>query len=78
MLNAGGGFRLSQQVGLVNKGTGSTKDRAHPREIFQQGYYVLATASIFDSKYRGSDGILRNTSFNYKYVFNFLAEENGR
>ncbi|RLD17972.1 MAG: TonB-dependent receptor, partial [Bacteroidetes bacterium] len=29
--------------------------------------------SIYDSKYKGSDGIERNTAFNSKYVFNVLA-----
>ena len=31
------------------------------------------TASIFDSKYRGSDKVWRNTAFNTGYVFNALV-----
>ena len=31
------------------------------------------TTSVFDSKYKGSDGVERNTAFNGNYVFNALA-----
>ena len=34
---------------------------------------MLTTASVFDSKYTGSDGIERSTAFNGNYVFNVLA-----
>jgi hypothetical protein len=33
----------------------------------------MFSGSLFDSKYRGSDGVLRNTSFNSKYVMNLLG-----
>jgi hypothetical protein len=33
----------------------------------------LITGSLFDSKYKGSDGIERNTAFNTKYAANILA-----
>jgi len=42
-------------------------------KFFSEGYYGLITASIFDSNYTPSDDIERNTSFNNKYTFNFLA-----
>jgi len=42
-------------------------------KFFNQGYYVLLTGSAFDSKYKGSDGIKRNTAFNNQYVLNILA-----
>ncbi|MEN9002540.1 MAG: TonB-dependent receptor, partial [Flavobacteriales bacterium] len=42
-------------------------------KFLSKGYYYLMTASIFDSKYEGSDGIARNTAFNNRYVFNALA-----
>ena len=74
MLNAGADFGYPQKVGLVNKGTGYNKGLELTAEkFFSQGYYVLATVSLFDSKYKGSDGVLRNTAFNYKYVYNLLA-----
>jgi len=38
-----------------------------------KGTYFLSTLSLFESKYRGSDGILRSTAFNTNYVFNILG-----
>jgi hypothetical protein len=74
MLNAGVDFGFPDKVGLVNKGTGSNKGIELTLEKFlSHGYYVLFTTSLFDSKYKGSDGIERNTAFNSKYVFNVLA-----
>lgn len=34
---------------------------------------MLFTGSVFNSKYKGYDGIERNTAFNGNYVFNLLA-----
>jgi len=39
----------------------------------KNGFYYLATASIFDSKYTGDDGVERNTTFNNNYIMNLLA-----
>ncbi len=36
------------------------------------GYYYLLTASIFDSKYKGSDGITRNTLYNNIFATSIL------
>lgn len=59
---------------LANKGKGQNigLDITYERYI-NHGYYYLATASIFDSKYIGGDGIKRNTRFNRNYVFNVLG-----
>ena len=40
--------------------------------FLKDGYYFLVTASLFDSKFTGDDGIERNTRFNKQYVFNVL------
>jgi hypothetical protein len=40
---------------------------------FNKGFYFLITGSVFDSKYKGSDGIERNTAFNSGYAANVLA-----
>jgi hypothetical protein len=42
-------------------------------KFFSKGYYGLMTVSVFDSKYKASDGVWRNTAFNGNYVFNVLA-----
>jgi len=79
MLNAGADFGFPDKVGLVNGGSGTNKGMEWTVERFlNRGYYLLLTASVFDSKYKGSDAILRNTAFNYKYVFNALAGKEWR
>ena len=58
---------------LINTGTGFNKGIDVTLERFlKDGYYFLFTASLFDSKYKGDDGIERNTRFNTRYVFNLL------
>lgn len=74
ILNSGSTFVFPEKAGLVNKGTGKNTGVELTLERFlSNGYYLLFTTSIFDSKYKGSDGIERNSSFNYKNVFNVLA-----
>jgi hypothetical protein len=36
-------------------------------------YYFLVTLSLFDSRYTGGDGLIRNTRFNANYVANLLG-----
>jgi len=79
MLNTGADFGFPDKIGLVNKGTGTNRGVELTVEKFMsQGYYLLFTTSLFDSKYKGSDGIELNTAFNYKYVFNILAGKEWR
>ena len=42
-------------------------------KFYSKGYYLLFTSSLFESKYKGSDNITRNTAFNGNYVFNLLG-----
>ena len=39
---------------------------------------MLLTASVFDAKYKGADDEPRNTDFNGKYAWNFLASKEWR
>ncbi|OFX76868.1 MAG: hypothetical protein A2X12_00400 [Bacteroidetes bacterium GWE2_29_8] len=58
---------------LTNSGTGRNIGVDFTFERFlKDGYYYLFTASIFDSKYKGGDGITRNTRYNKNYVVNIL------
>jgi hypothetical protein len=58
---------------LINDGTGKNLGIDITLERFlHNGYYYLFTASFFDSKYKGDDGIERNTRFNTRWVFNLL------
>jgi len=74
-LNIGDDFGFPNDVfNLENTGTGSNRGVELTIErFFSKGFYSLITTSIFDSKYKGSDGIERNTAFNNGYVFNVLA-----
>jgi hypothetical protein len=74
MVNAGDFFGLPMEDSLENKGTGQNYGIELTVEKFlSKGYYFLFTASLFDSKYRGADGKIRNTAFNGNYVFNLLG-----
>jgi hypothetical protein len=58
---------------LCNRGEGINYGLDITLERFlHDGYYYLATLSLFDSKYTGGDGIERNARFNKNYVANFL------
>jgi hypothetical protein len=73
-LNTGADFGVSNEDSLVNEGTGTNVGAELTVEhFFHKGYYFLITGSLFDSKYKGSDGIERNTAFNTNYVLNVLA-----
>jgi hypothetical protein len=73
MLNTGVSFKPDLQDNLVNNGTGTNYGAELTIEkFFSKGYYALFTSSIYESKYKGSDGIERNTAFNGKYVYNIL------
>ena len=74
ILNAGADFIFPEVGSLVNDGTGMNYGlELTVEKFFSRGYYGLFTASVFDSKYEGSDGIERNSAFNNNYVVNFLT-----
>lgn len=59
---------------LSNRGAGSNIGADITIERYMnQGYYYMFTGSVFESKYKGGDGIERNTAYNRNYVFNFLG-----
>jgi len=59
---------------LVNKGTGENYGIEFTLEkFFSKHYYFLLTTSVYDSKYKGSDGVVHNTSYNAGYVLNALC-----
>lgn len=74
ILNAGADFIFPDKGSLVNTGTGTNLGLELTAEkFFSHGYYGMITVSLFDSKYKGSDGIERSTAFNGRYVANVLA-----
>jgi hypothetical protein len=74
MLNTGASFNPNAQGYLKNDGTGTNYGAELTVEkFFSKGYYALLTGTIYESKYKGSDGVENNTAFNGKYVYNVLA-----
>ena len=75
MLNAGNdldGIQLTDS--LINKGTGYNYGGEFTVEkFFAKGLYFMSDLSLYQSKYTGSDGVLRNTAFAGGYVFNTLG-----
>ena len=58
---------------LVNEGTGKNIGLDITLEKFlSDNYYYLITASIFDSKYKGGDGVERDSRYNRNFVINAL------
>ena len=73
-INYGTKFFLERVDSLTNTGTGQNYGLEFTFEKFlSNNYYILITASLFDSKYTGSDNIKRNTIYNGNYVVNFLT-----
>ena len=73
-LNLGADFFSPNISNLVSKGNGYNYGLEITLEKFyNKGYYFLFTTSLFESKYKASDNITRNTAFNGNYVFNLLG-----
>ena len=75
LLNQGEDFAFpDDKFGLVNEGTGTNYGFEFTLEkFFSDGFYGLFTTSLYESKFKGSDGIERNSAFNNNYVINLLA-----
>jgi len=74
LINFGSSFSDYVFDGLVNEGKGKNYGIEVTLEKFlSKGYYYLFTLSLFESKYRASDGITRNTRFNANVIANLLG-----
>lgn len=74
VLNQGSGFSRFFPDTLVNTGTGTNVGAELTVEkFFSKKFFFMATASVFDAKYKGSDGITRNSDFNTHYAANLLG-----
>lgn len=59
---------------LINQGMSTNKGIDIALEqVFHKDYYYLISASFFDSKYIGGDGVERNTLFNREYFITLTA-----
>jgi len=73
ILNTGSGWGITDEDYLVNEGTGTNYGLELTLErFFNKNYYFLTTFSLFQSKYKGSDEVERNTAYNGNYVANIL------
>jgi hypothetical protein len=74
MLNFGADFYFPDKTNLVNNGKGYNYGLELTLERFlDKGFYYLFTGSVFNSKFKGSDDVWRNTAFNSNYATNLLA-----
>jgi len=74
LLNQGSGFARFFPDTLVNTGTGSNMGiELTVQKYFDNSFFFMTTASLYNSQYVGSDGIQRSTNFNGNYIFNLLA-----
>lgn len=72
--NFGAEYFIERVDSLVNEGEGENYGIELTLErFFADRYYFLITASLYESKYRGYDGIERNTAFNGNYAINVLG-----
>jgi len=73
MINQGSGFARFFPDSLKNTGTGTNYGiELTIQKYFDKSFYTLFTTSIYNSTYKGSDGIERNTSYNGAYTVNLL------
>jgi hypothetical protein len=74
-LTEGADFGYStDKINLVSQGRGYNAGVEFTLEkFFSKGYHALITTSLFESKYRGSDGLWYNSPFNNRYVVNVLG-----
>lgn len=74
LLNQGSGFARFFPDTLQNTGTGSNVGlELTVQKYFDNSFFFMTTASLYNSQYVGSDGILRSTDFNGNYIINLLA-----
>lgn len=73
LLNAGS-FGMEIRDSLFNGGSGRNYGLDISFEkAMKRGNYFIINASIYESKYKGSDGVERNTAFNGNYLLNAVA-----
>lgn len=73
-LNLGADFNVPSTDSLMNGGSGRNYGVELTLErSFSEGFYLLSTLSVYESTFKGSDGIEYNTAFGNGYVGNVLA-----
>ena len=74
MINVGSGFSRLFIDSLQNTGDGYNYGlELTIQKYFDKSFFFLFSGTVYNSQYRGSDSIWRNTSYNGNYVVNFLG-----
>ncbi|MBL4652823.1 MAG: TonB-dependent receptor [Flavobacteriales bacterium] len=74
LLNQGVGFQRFFPDSLQNTGTGTNYGvELTIEKFFTNQYFFMLTGSYYESFYKGSDGVTRDTDFNGNYILNFLG-----
>jgi hypothetical protein len=74
MLNAGGDVLFPNLDSLASNGEGMNYGAELTVEkLFAKHWYALVTASVFKSRYSGSDNAWRNTKFDNNFIANALV-----
>ena len=74
LVNQGSSFSRFFPDSLTNNGTGTNYGVEFTLEkFFSKHYFFMFTSSLYDSKYKGSDGVERNTDFNGNFACNMLV-----
>jgi hypothetical protein len=74
LINQGSGFQRFFPDVLENTGTGQNYGiEATVEKFFSDKLFFLASGSLFNSTYKGKDGVTRNTDFNGNYIVNLLG-----
>ncbi|MFY0644816.1 MAG: TonB-dependent receptor [Bacteroidia bacterium] len=74
LINEGSGFTRFFPNVLENTGTGENMGMEVTLEkFFSDNFFFLASGSVFNSTYKGQDGVKRNTDFNGKFMLNALG-----
>lgn len=72
-INEGTDFNTPGTDSLINDGTGTNYGLELTLEkSFSKGLYMLNALSLYESRYKGSNGVEKNTAFNGKFIYNML------
>ncbi|MGB0932716.1 MAG: carboxypeptidase-like regulatory domain-containing protein [Lishizhenia sp.] len=74
LINQGSGFQRFFPDSLVNEGSGQNYGiELTVQKFFSKSFFFLITGSLYESTYKGSDGIQRDTDYNGNYTVNLLG-----
>ncbi len=74
VINAGVEYFIAREDSLTNDGKGQNYGIEITLEkFFSNNYFLMLTASVFNSVFQGADNIMRSTAFNSNFLINSVA-----